>query len=587
MVAGKMITVAPAWAEENQRPGKEAPAPGPAGQAKQPKKKSKKNKKNKKEKKEKKEKDKRDKHHHKQRDSRTERQHHRQHQRTRDGPGHKAVSKRGRHACGDHGEHREQNSAFSGLIDVRVQVAFDKYSTDISGTIDKTELKLALPAAMGHEYTITDERFEALCLSTNADGNATVDFDDFLHMLEVLKKENDKLLQKYDDDDEDWEARTSVFGFIPTVSRIAFDGVAGCIEGLSIVSADEETGVVTDLSGIEEDDLPQTLAALGFEVPAEIVLEAVVRIDEDESGTVEYEEFVALLTSLHQDGAFVTVSKDAELILADAQVADRTLKARAVAAAQREKESQELLAREKEIQYAKSEEKVKMKAHLERVKKANSKLKAGTPTRAEVAGLKIEAEFNKFDTDHGGTIDTSELGSAVGALGIETTPERLLEIVASVDADGSGTIDFAEFKDMLEVLKKDIGREAPAVVVVTASERVASRLEHDHHASKVLQKWKQSNPTDRIRRFMLKYTNGGKQYAERIVVEEQEQMQAERLRRLNEAAETDAKLAAETKAAATAKRRGNSDRAAKKHARDADTRKRHKIAKSLGRLVEQ
>jgi Ca2+-binding EF-hand superfamily protein len=384
--------------------------------------------------------------------------------------------------------------------------------------------------------------------------------------------------------DENWEAHTSIFGFVPTASRIAFDISAGCIEGLSLVSADEETGVVTDLAGIEEEDLPQTLIALGFEIPADIVMEAVARSDEDESGTMEYEEFVALLTALHQDGAFVSVSEEAELVLVDAQVVDRKLKARAVVAAQREKESQDQLAREKEAQDAKNAHKAKMKAHLDRVKKANSKLKVGMPTRAEAVGLKIEAEFKKYDTDSGGTMDTSELGSAVGALGIDTTPERLQEIVASVDADGSGTIDLAEFRDMLKVLKKDIMREAPAKKVSTG-ERMTKKLAHDHTANKVLVKMRQSNPVDRIRRFMLKSTKAGKNYVKRIAVEEQGQIRAERLRRQTEDAETDAQSAAATKAAATAKRRGKGDRMAKMQAKKADTRKRHKAEKSLGHLT--
>ena len=71
---------------------------------------------------------------------------------------------------------------------------------------------------MGHEFTITDERFEALCSSMDADGSGTVDFEELLLM----------------------QARTSMIGF------------------------------ATDLSGIEEeDDLLQTLPTLGFEIPAD------------------------------------------------------------------------------------------------------------------------------------------------------------------------------------------------------------------------------------------------------------------------------------------------------------------------------
>ena len=110
---------------------------------------------------------------------------------------------------------------------------------------------------------------------------------------------------------------------------------------------------------------------------------------------------------------------------------------------------------------------------MDRLKHVNSKLSAGVPTREETRDLRIETEFNKYDTDGGGTIDTSELEHAVTNLGIAFTSERLAEIVKSVDADNSGTIDLGEFRDLLKVLKKDMMREAP-VKVISTGERVAA-----------------------------------------------------------------------------------------------------------------
>jgi hypothetical protein len=300
---------------------------------------------------------------------------------------------------------------------------------------------------------------------------------------------------------------------------------------------------------------------------------------------MEYEEFVALLTALQRVGAFVSVSEDAALVLADAQVEDCKVKARAIAAEKRAEERRVKDAKETKMQDAKNAEKAKMKEHLSRMKDVKSKLSSGMPTKAEAADQRIEAEFSKYDSDQGGSIDASELESAVDALGIHTTAERLQEIVASVDADGSGTIDLAEFRDMLKVLKKDVLREVPAKVVTTG-ERVATTLVHNHKAGKVIAKLRQSNPSDVIRRFMLKHTKAGKHYRVRIAVEEQETMRAERLRRQLEDAERDTKSAAATRAAAAEKRRGKGDRVAKTQAKAADKRKRDKIAKSLGRLVD-
>jgi Ca2+-binding EF-hand superfamily protein len=345
--------------------------------------------------------------------------------------------------------------------------------------------------------------------------------------------------------------------------------------------------VVSDTSGIEleEDSLQETMAALGFEIPAEILMLAVQKSDQDDSGTMEYDEFVAVLAALKAQDAFVSVSEDAALLLADAQVTDHKLKAHAAAAAKRENQRQELLAKEKDKQNLKNEQKAKMKAQLDRLKHVNSKLSAGVPTREETRDLRIKTEFNKYDTDGGGTIDTSELEHAVTNLGIAFTSERLAEIVKSVDADNSGTIDLGEFRDLLKVLKKDILREAP-VKVISTGERVADKLKHDHAVNKVLMKLKASNPADRIRRFMLKYTKGGKQYAVRVTVEEQGQMRAERMRRLNEDSERDAKVAAAAKAAASSQRRGHDDRVGKMQAKEAEKRQRAKAAKSVGILLD-
>ncbi|XP_052766857.1 calmodulin-beta-like, partial [Mya arenaria] len=57
--------------------------------------------------------------------------------------------------------------------------------------------------------------------------------------------------------------------------------------------------------------------------------------------------------------------------------------------------------------------------------------------------------FNLFDKDGDGTIDTKELGNAMKAMGQSPTEEELRDMIAEVDADGSGSIDFNEFCAMM------------------------------------------------------------------------------------------------------------------------------------------
>ncbi|KAI3892884.1 hypothetical protein MKW92_037485 [Papaver armeniacum] len=61
----------------------------------------------------------------------------------------------------------------------------------------------------------------------------------------------------------------------------------------------------------------------------------------------------------------------------------------------------------------------------------------------------IREAFELFDTDGSGTIDAKELNVAMRALGFEMTEEQITQMIADVDKDGSGAIDFDEFVYMM------------------------------------------------------------------------------------------------------------------------------------------
>jgi len=54
--------------------------------------------------------------------------------------------------------------------------------------------------------------------------------------------------------------------------------------------------------------------------------------------------------------------------------------------------------------------------------------------------------FAMFDKDNSGSIDIKELDAMVSSLGIAATPEDLNDMIQEADLDGSGTIEFSEFK---------------------------------------------------------------------------------------------------------------------------------------------
>lgn len=53
--------------------------------------------------------------------------------------------------------------------------------------------------------------------------------------------------------------------------------------------------------------------------------------------------------------------------------------------------------------------------------------------------------FSMYDEDGGGSISTEELGKVMRNLGQNPTEEELKDIIAEIDIDGNGEVDFDEF----------------------------------------------------------------------------------------------------------------------------------------------
>merc|ERR1711939_128129 len=71
-----------------------------------------------------------------------------------------------------------------------VKEAFDLFDTDGSGAIDATELKVAMQA-LGFEPTA--EEVEKMVADIDTDGNATIEFEEFVEMMEGKMSDKDQV----------------------------------------------------------------------------------------------------------------------------------------------------------------------------------------------------------------------------------------------------------------------------------------------------------------------------------------------------------------------------------------------------------
>lgn len=69
--------------------------------------------------------------------------------------------------------------------------------------------------------------------------------------------------------------------------------------------------------------------------------------------------------------------------------------------------------------------------------------------------MEIKEAFDLFDSDKSGEIDVEELKNALKNLGIDAKNQTLANMMADLDKDKSGQIDFNEFIDMMTAKMSD------------------------------------------------------------------------------------------------------------------------------------
>ena len=82
---------------------------------------------------------------------------------------------------------------------------------------------------------------------------------------------------------------------------------------------------------------------------------------------------------------------------------------------------------------------------------ANKSTKRGRNELTEEQRQEIKEAFDLFDTDGSGRIDAKELKVAMRALGFEPKKEEVKRMIAEVDREGTGTVEFQDFLDLMTV----------------------------------------------------------------------------------------------------------------------------------------
>ena len=82
---------------------------------------------------------------------------------------------------------------------------------------------------------------------------------------------------------------------------------------------------------------------------------------------------------------------------------------------------------------------------------ATKSTKRGRNELTEEQRQEIKEAFDLFDTDGSGRIDAKELKVAMRALGFEPKKEEVKRMIAEVDREGTGTVEFQDFLDLMTV----------------------------------------------------------------------------------------------------------------------------------------
>jgi Ca2+-binding EF-hand superfamily protein len=109
----------------------------------------------------------------------------------------------------------------------------------------------------------------------------------------------------------------------------------------------------------------------------------------------------------------------------------------------------------------------------------------------------IKEAFNTFDDDKSGDIDKNEFRKAILTLGLEVDEKKIMEMMRQLDKNGSGTIDFEEFKNMMS--KHQFSKDSPIPQHLEATFNLYDKDSDGYISTKDIQKvWEDFNGVSNV-----------------------------------------------------------------------------------------
>lgn len=81
----------------------------------------------------------------------------------------------------------------------------------------------------------------------------------------------------------------------------------------------------------------------------------------------------------------------------------------------------------------------------------------------------LSLAFHMYDLDGSGSIDTYELKKALESMGQSPSDQEVLELMAAMDEDQSGTISFIEFMNMVYTVSTIVKFSSPPVLYILST----------------------------------------------------------------------------------------------------------------------